>query len=209
MNTGSKRSAHPKVDPETGEMVWFHYFAGSEPFSNLIDYGVTDKFGHVTRRDRFVAPYAAMVHDIMVTRNYVMFPLMPLTSDAARVTKGMPPKAWEPAKGAFVGVMRRNATVDSIVWFEMEPKFFLHTMNAWEEGSKIHCEVTEFPHPPGVFPNADGSPAPLAEARLLRWTIDVAGKANEAKREEIDDLNRRCRASTNGSQDYPIGTAGI
>ena len=29
MNTGGKRTAHPKIDPETGEMVWFAYFAGS------------------------------------------------------------------------------------------------------------------------------------------------------------------------------------
>src|SRR6185295_19998388 len=43
MNTGGKRTAHPKIDPETGEMVWFDYFVGSERFSNLIDYGVTDK----------------------------------------------------------------------------------------------------------------------------------------------------------------------
>jgi carotenoid cleavage dioxygenase len=35
---GGKRTAHPKIDPETGEMVWFAYFAGPERFSNLIDY---------------------------------------------------------------------------------------------------------------------------------------------------------------------------
>lgn len=49
--------------------------------------------------------------------------------------------------------------------------------------------MTEFPHPPGVFPNADGSPGRPAEARLERWTIDLAGKTNRAKREQIDDLN--------------------
>ena len=27
MNTGGKFTAHPKMDPETGEMVWFGYFA--------------------------------------------------------------------------------------------------------------------------------------------------------------------------------------
>jgi carotenoid cleavage dioxygenase len=189
LNTGGKRTAHPKVDPETGEMVWFAYFAGPQPFSNLIDYGVTDKAGRVTRRDRFAAPYASMIHDFMVTRNYVMFPVMPLTGDLQRATKGLPPLAWEPTKGGFIGVMRRNANVDSIRWFEIEPRFFLHSMNAWEDGEKIHCDVTEFPHPPPVFPNADGSAAPPTEARLTRWTIDLAGRTNRARREQIDDLN--------------------
>jgi carotenoid cleavage dioxygenase-like enzyme len=188
LSTGGKRTGHPKVDPETGEMVWFAYFAGPGPFSNLIDYGVTDRTGKVTRRDRFAAPYASVIHDFMVTRNYVMFPVMPLTGDMQRARKGLPPMAWEPDKGGFIGVMKRNASVDSIRWFEIEPRFFLHSMNAWEDGEKIHCDVTEFPRPP-FFPNADGSPGPEVEGRLTRWTIDLAGNTNRAKREQLDDLN--------------------
>jgi carotenoid cleavage dioxygenase-like enzyme len=84
--------------------------------------------------------------------------------------------------------MKRNADVDSIRWFEIEPRFFLHSMNAWEDGEKIHCELTEFPHPP-IFPNADGSPSQDVEGRLTRWTIGLAGATNRAKREQIDDLN--------------------
>ncbi len=188
LNTGGKRTAHPKVDPETGEMVWFAYFAGSLPYSNLIDYGVTDKTGKVTRRDRFAAPYASMIHDFMVTRNYVMFPVMPFTGDLQRAARGLPPMAWDPAKGGFIGVMKRNADVESVRWFEIEPKFFLHSMNAWEDGERIHCEVTEFPHPP-FFPNADGSPGQPGEGRLTRWTIDLAGNTNRATCKKIDDLN--------------------
>jgi carotenoid cleavage dioxygenase len=188
LSTGGKRSAHPKIDPETGEMIWFAYFAGPQPFSNLIDYGVTDAAGNVTRRDRFAAPYASVIHDFMVTRNYVMFPVMPLTGSLQRATNGLPPMAWEPDKGGFVGVMRRDAGVGSIRWFEIEPRFFLHAMNAWEDGDQIHCEVTEFPHPP-VFPNADGTPCAPAEARLTRWTIDLAGASNRATARQVDDLN--------------------
>ena len=188
LNTGGKFTAHPKLDRETGELVWFGYFAGPQRFSNLIDYGVTDKTGKVTRRDRFAAPYASVIHDFMVTRNYVSFPVLPLTGDLQRAMKGLPPWAWEPAKGAFIGVLKRNASVDSIRWFEIEPVFALHSMNAWEDGDKIHCEVMEYPKAP-VFPNADGSPGAHAQARLTRWTIDLAGNANQAKRQQLDDLN--------------------
>ncbi len=187
MNTGGKFTAHPKMDPETGEMVWFGYFAGPQRFSNLIDYGVTDKTGKVTRRDRFAAPYASVIHDFIVTRNYVMFPVLPLTGDLQRATKGLPPWAWEPTKGAFIGVMKRNESVDSIRWCEIEPSFVLHAMNAWEDGAKIHCELMEYPNAP-VFPNADGSPGRDAHAKLTRWTIDLAGDTNRTKREQLDDL---------------------
>src|SRR5437867_6766616 len=101
--------------------------------------------------------------------------------------KGLPPMAWEPDKGAFLGVMKRNASVDSIRWYEIEPRHLLHAMNAWEDGGKIHCEVMEYPHAP-VFPNADGSPGQDAVAKLTRWTIDLASKTNRAKREPLDDL---------------------
>jgi carotenoid cleavage dioxygenase-like enzyme len=83
--------------------------------------------------------------------------------------------------------MKRNTNVDSIRWFEIEPSFILHAMNAWEDGETIHCEVMEYPNAP-VFPNADGSPGQDAHARLTRWTIDLAGKTNRAMREQIDDL---------------------
>jgi carotenoid cleavage dioxygenase len=189
LNTGGKRTAHPKFDPQTGEMLWFAYFAGPEPLSNLIDYGVTNNAGKVTRRDRFAAPYASVIHDFMVTQNHVLFPVMPLTGDRARAARGLPPLAWEPAKGGFIGVMKRSAGVDSIRWFEIEPRFFLHAMNAWEEDENtIHCELTEFPRAP-FFPNSDGSPAPQVQGRLARWTIDLAANTNRARRQEIDDLD--------------------
>ena len=187
MNTGGKFTAHPKIDPETGEMVWFAYSAGPQPLTNLIDYGVTDKAGNVTRRDRFEAPYASMMHDFMVTRNYVLFPILPLSMDMGRAMKGMPPIAWEPGKGAFVGVMKRNASVDTIHWFEMDPNYVFHPMNAWEEGSKIHCELMEYDTAP-LFPMADGSRPRHAEAFLTRWTIDMDAPTNRVKQEKLDDL---------------------
>lgn len=186
--TGGKFTAHPKIDPETGELIWFGYFAGPQRFSNLIDYGVSDRSGKVIRRDRFAAPYASVIHDFIVTRNYVIFPVLPLTGDLQRAMKGGPPWAWEPDKGAFLGVLQRNAPVDSTRWFEIESSFVLHTMNAWEDGSKIHCELMEFPHAP-VFPNPDGSPTPDAQARLTRWTIDLSANTNVATRQPLDDLN--------------------
>ena len=191
MATGGKFTAHPKMDPETGEMVWFAYMAGPQPLNNLIDYGVSDASGKVVRRDRFAAPYASMIHDFIVTKNYVCFPILPLTGDLQRAMKGMPPMAWEPGKGAYLGVMKRNASVDTIRWFEMEPNYVFHPMNAWEEsggdGEKLHCELMEYAVAP-LFPMADGSPPQHAEARLTRWTVNLTDGSNTVKREQIDDL---------------------
>src|SRR6185503_11849772 len=98
-------TAHPKIDPVTGEMVWFAYGVGEGPLSAGMSYGVTDAAGRVVRRQDFQAPYSSMVHDFMVTENHVLFPVLPLTGSLERAMTGRPAYAWEPEKGSFVGVM--------------------------------------------------------------------------------------------------------
>ena len=180
-------TAHPKLDPETGEMVWFGYMSGPIPFNNRLSYGVTSAAGEVLRRDDFEAPYCSMAHDFLVTRNHVLFPILPLTGSLERAMTGAPPFAWEPDKGAFVGVMKRGASVDSLRWFQIEACYVFHPMNAWEEGDKIHADVMEYETAP-LFPNVDGSVNRNDGARLTRWTFDLAGDGNTVKRERLDDL---------------------
>lgn len=185
---GGRTTAHPKIDPATGEMVWFGYSVGDMPFASGMSYGVTDAAGKVVRRDDFQAPYASMVHDFMVTESHVLFPVLPLTGSLERAMKGLPPFAWEPEKGAFVGVMRRDADVSTIRWFNTEACYVFHPLNAWEEGDKLFCDVMRYDVAP-LFPNADGSPGKKAAARLVRWTFDLAGNSDAIKEEPLDDLD--------------------
>ena len=62
-----------------------------------------------------------MVHDFLVTQNHTAFPVLPLTGDIGRAKRGLPAFAWEPEKGAFVGLMARNAGVDTVRWIEVDP----------------------------------------------------------------------------------------
>jgi carotenoid cleavage dioxygenase len=180
-------TAHPKIDPETGEMTWFGYSVGTTPFSKTMSYGVTDAKGCVTRRDDFEAPFSSMVHDFLVTRRHALFPILPLTGDLQRAMRGGPAFAWEPDKGAHVGVMARDAGVETMRWFTTEACYVFHPMNAWEEGDAIFADVMEYPVAP-LFPNADGSTPQRASARLVRWTFDLAGASDTIKREPLDDL---------------------
>jgi carotenoid cleavage dioxygenase len=180
-------TAHPKIDPETGEMVWFAYSAGPTPLNATVSYGTTNAAGEVTRRDDFEAPYCSMVHDFLVTRRLALFPILPLTGSLERAMRGGPAFAWEPDKGAFVGVMARDAGVETIRWFQTEACYVFHPMNAWEDGDKIYADVMEYPQAP-LFPNVDGSMGRDARARLVRWTFDLAAPSNVIRREPLDDM---------------------
>jgi carotenoid cleavage dioxygenase len=180
-------TAHPKIDPETGEMTWFGYSSGEMPLNATVSYGVTDAAGQVIRRDDFEAPYCSMVHDFLVTRRHALFPILPLTGSLERAMVGLPPFAWEPEKGAFVGVMARDAGVETMRWFQTEACYVFHPMNAWEEGDKIFADVMEYPVAP-LFPNAKGERGKDAQARLVRWIFDLAAPSNVIKRQPLDDL---------------------
>ena len=182
-----KVTAHPKLDPETGEMVWFAYSSGPGPLNATCSYGVTGKDGSVLSRQEFEAPFAAMVHDFLVTRSYALFPILPLTGSLERAMQGGPPLAWDPDKGSHIGVMRRDADVSTMRWFTTDPCYVFHPMNAWEEGDKIYADVMEYPVAP-LFPTLDGSTPKNAFARMTRWTFDLADNSNTVKREQIDDL---------------------
>ncbi len=179
-------TAHPKIDPETGELVFFGYSVG-QPLSAGMAYGVVDAAGTVTRLDRFEAPYASMVHDFCVTKNHVLFPILPLSGSLARAMSGKPPFGWEPELGSRIGVLARNAPIETMRWFSTDPCYVFHPMNAWEEGTKIFADVMQYPNAP-LFPNADGSPGKPASAKLVRWTIDLAGKTDQIKQTPLDDM---------------------
>lgn len=187
VDTGGKFTAHPKFDPETGEMVFFAYAVGEMPFSKTVSYGVVDREGRLTRRDDFEAPYCSMIHDFLVTRNHVLFPILPLAGDLQRVMQGGPAFAWEPDKPAVVGVMRRDADVSTMRWFNTEACYVFHPMNAWEEDGKIYADVMRYDRAP-LFPSADGTPGGGADATLWRWTFDLDGESDVIKEERLDDL---------------------
>jgi carotenoid cleavage dioxygenase-like enzyme len=181
-------TAHPKIDPETGELVFFGYMAGDIPLGRGMAYGVVDKSGTVTRLDRFEAPFASMVHDFLVTKNHVLFPILPLTGSLDRAMRGGPPFAWEPEKGSHIGVLARNAGIETIRWFTTGPCYVFHPMNAWEADGKIYAHVMQYEQAP-LFPNADGSIGNGdANARLALWTFDLNSNSNTVRREYVDDL---------------------
>ncbi len=182
-------TAHPKIDPETGEMLFFGYNAGGG-ISEDMSFHVADKYGQLTRSEVFKAPYAAMVHDFIVTRDHVIFPIMPLTGSLERAMSGAPVYAWEPEKGVHIGIMPRRGSVEDIRWFRGDVEgYVFHPMNAYSSGNTLVCDVCEFEQAP-LFPLPDGTPGDPAKAvpRLTRWTFDLSKNTDGYQWERLDDL---------------------
>lgn len=186
-NLKGPMTAHPKVDPETGEMLFFGYNADGM-ISEHMSFHVVDKDGNLMRSETFKAPYASMVHDFVTTRDHVIFPIMPLTGSMERAMSGAPVYAWEPEKGVHIGIMPRTGTVEDIRWFRGNPAYVFHPMNAYSDGDIVTCDVCEYEEAP-LFPHVDGSmPDPdKTEAKLKRWTFDLSKNSDDYSVDQLDD----------------------
>jgi carotenoid cleavage dioxygenase len=181
-------TAHPKIDPATGDLVFFGY-AADGPLTPAMTYGTIAADGRVTRLERFEAPYSSMVHDFAVTERHVLFPILPLFGDPARAAAGRMPYAWQPDLGSHIGVIRRDRGAASLRWFRAENCYVFHVLNAWDDGGRIIADVMQYDEPP-LFPRADSQPVDPAatRARLVRWTLDPDAGTDAFKYAELDAM---------------------
>ena len=90
-------------------------------------------------------------------------------------------------KGVHIDIMPRNGSVNDLRWFEGDPSFVFHPMNAHTDNNVVTCDVCQFEQ--ALFPWADGTPGDPAKAvRLTRWEFDLAANSDEFKSERLDDL---------------------
>lgn len=181
-------TAHPKFDPETGEMIFFGYSATGR-FTKEVSLQTVDRHGKVTRAEILEGPFPSMIHDFAVTKNWIVLPVFPLTGSMERAMSGKPPFAWEPEKGTHIAFIPRKGTVADVKWVSAPASYVFHPMNHFETADgKIVVDVMKYDVAP-LFPLPDGSPSSKERPRamLYRWTFDLDGQGNTMKEEQLDD----------------------
>jgi carotenoid cleavage dioxygenase-like enzyme len=179
-------TAHPKIDPVTGELLFFGYSAAG-PFTPKMSYGTLGSDGRVSRFEHFDAPYCSMVHDFAVTERHVLFPILPLHGSMTRAQAGQMPYAWEPDLGSYVGLLARDRGVASLRWLRADNCYVFHVLNAWEADGRIFADVIQYDAPP-LFPPADGGFGGENNGRLVRWTLDPSAATDAIKMTVLDDM---------------------
>ena len=181
-------TAHPKFDPETGEMVFFGYSAKGR-FTKEVSIQTVTETGEITRAEILEGPFSSMVHDFAVTKNWIVVPIFPLTSSMERAMAGLPPFAWEPDKGTHIAFIPRKGTVADTKWVTAPASYVFHPMNHFETADgRVVVDVMKYDVAP-LFPLPDGSPSTRTPppARLFRWTFDLSGQANTFQETQLDD----------------------
>ena len=175
-NLKTSMTAHPKICPETGELLSFSYFSFEQPF---LTYHRINSDGELIQSEGIEIPNMVMMHDFNVTRNYVIFMDLPLVLNLSLLETGVP-FGFDPSAGARLGVMPRNGTNVDVRWFEIDPCYVFHPVNAYDVDEKIVIHVSRQPE---AFGSSSDDYAEVG--RLWRWTIDLSlGTVTE---EQIDD----------------------
>ena len=172
---GTSMTAHPKLDPDTGEMLFFGYsFAPPH-----LTFHVADARGMLVRSQPIDLPGPAMMHDFAVTKRHVVFLDLPIVFNLELALAGDAlPFRWNDGYGARLGVMARSGE-GGVRWFEIDPCFVFHVMNAYEnpfEPDRIVLDVARY----GKLWHEDNTRFD-ALPQLVRYRIDLRDERVSAK----------------------------
>jgi carotenoid cleavage dioxygenase len=168
-------TAHPRICPETGELL---FFGGASTAPHLNYYRVAPD-GTLVQHEPIDVKGPTMMHDWNVTRNHVIFMDLPMVFDFEAAASGGMPIQWSDEYGARLGVMPRNGSNADVVWYEIDPCYVFHPMNAYEDGDNIVLDVSRFERL--TMGLGEGGSPPV----LTRWVIDQ--QAGSVSSEQIDE----------------------
>lgn len=171
-------TAHPKIDPVTGEMLFFGY----SQFPPYLRFHVADAAGNLVRSEEIDIPAGVMMHDFVITDRHVLFLDAPAVFNLEAVVSGEPAIAWKPENGCRVGVLPREKSAADITWHEVDPCFVFHFMNAYADGDRIVIDAAR--HARLGMPG-DPIEAGATGPTLSRFTIDTV--RGTATCEQLDD----------------------
>lgn len=178
-------SAHPKLDPLSGEMVSYGYEATGLCSDDLY-IGTVDPRGRVTDSVMVKVPYVSVIHDMALTHRHVVIPFGGYVTSMERLREGKIHWGWDASKPSMIGVMPRGGTAKDMRWFKGPERCMMHTFNAHSEGNKVilyapFYESNFFP----FFPNVDGAPFNPAKARayIRKITLDLDSRSDTWKEE--------------------------
>jgi carotenoid cleavage dioxygenase len=189
-------SAHPKLDPLSGEMVSFGYEATGLASDDLFIATVNPR-GTVSDAVTVKVPYVSVIHDMALTHRHVVIPFGGYVTSQQRLQDGRIHWGWDATKPSVIGVLPRGGGARDMRCKGPE-RCMMHTFNAHSEGNKVilyapFYDSNFFP----FFPPVDGTPWNPAKARafIRKITLDLDQRGDQWKEEilwpmQVGDLGK-------------------
>jgi carotenoid cleavage dioxygenase-like enzyme len=170
-------AAHTKSDRRTGELHAVAYFWAWDHVQHV----VVGPDGKVSGTTDIAVPDGPMMHDFALTERYVVLLDLPVTfsMDAAAAGSQLP-YTWNPAHQPRIGLLPREGATREVRWFEVDPCWVFHTLNAYDDGDRVVIDLCRYA---GSYDlSALIAKGPLT---LDRWTVDPA--TGTVSQQRLDD----------------------
>lgn len=173
-------SAHPRIDPETGEA--FNFGVTMDGTKSALFLYRIDPRGCMDAPQRIVLESGYFVHDCALTPRHLVFFLCPAVIDAYRLVLGVTTISgavqFSERDPVQVLIVPRDGASPSRV--ELPACFVFHLANAFERGrDRIVVDACRHPTYPSDF-------ARFGDARLSRFVIDLS--RGDVQHEPLVDL---------------------
>ncbi len=199
---GTGFTAHPKLDPDTGELHAICY-----DWANLRDhirYVVVDEDGDLADEMDIPMPGMSMIHDMSLTPNYAIIYDLPVTLSFVSLGTGASfPFRWDNDHEPRVGLLPRNGSPTDIIWSPVKPNYAYHPMNAYEDtDGNVVIDIVRYEK---MFDEDVRGPFGDSQPRLDRWTINPSlRRVNEQVVDARGQEFPRCHPALNGKP-YQFG----
>ncbi|MEE3715603.1 carotenoid oxygenase family protein [Tumidithrix elongata RA019] len=190
---GKAFTAHPRLDPETGDLWAFGVEAG--PKSTITIYKI-DPQGELTESCSQKVSGFCFLHDFAYTPNYRIFLQNPVAFNTLPFILGLK------TAGACIDLKPNTPTKillfdrsGKLTTLETDPGFVFHHCNAFEQGDEIILDSVCYQDYPKLEPNVDYKNVnfdTVVPGKLCRYRIDL--RTGSVSREIL--LDRSCEFPT-------------
>lgn len=173
-------TAHPKVDPHTGELVTFR----ADPRERGLRYGVSGPDGARRCDLEIELPAPSMMHDIAITATRSILLDLNVAYDFSLLSRGYRlPLRWHDDHGSRLGILPRHG--GPVRWFDVEPCFIQHVVNAYDlDASRVVLDAVRYPWYFRLGRDGTFEPHPLGV--LWRYVVDL--ESGSVTERPLDDL---------------------
>lgn len=178
----NKLTAHPRYDYQTKELLAYSYINDD----GSLHYYRVDCNGKLAATQQIDWPYKSMMHDFVITKNYIVFPVFPTTMSFERLMQGGSIFMWEgdQYETCFIVTDRDG---NEVARFFTDPCYVYHFGNAYEVGNSIIIDGMRA-QTCALMPDKNGNIATKKDAQsmLARWCLDL--KNHQVSCEMLDTL---------------------
>lgn len=169
MRVGS--TAHPKVDPRTGELVLFNYTLES-PY---LTWSVVGPDGRQVRPPAAVYGLDApmMIHDMALTEKYIVLFVNPLAFDLEQAMMGGALLSWRPDEGTRIALIPRDG--GPVRWIHTDTFWVWHFANAFDNSDgTVTVDYVEWTYPSGFTQTTEPNTSHLVRATINPETGSIS-----------------------------------